>query len=590
MKVTVNTNTADIDINWDSLPTTLDGGSAILGYYVQRDSGYNSSFIEPGTQISSPSTLTQTFTGLTIGATYRFRVAGYNTIYTTDSLGSSLNFSPILSTILALAPNQITTFYQDLTNLHAGLIALRWTAPSSNGSPISYYVVSKDDGLGVFYEIYRGLTLNFTDTLLIPGASYTYTVQAVNAAGTGIASTSVTGIAGNLPSAPLNVRAVLESSTQIIIAWDIPSDTGSISITGYTVKSDSADLVYDSGTNTTSLTFSKTIATADIGKRFSFKVLAYNQLGNGDYSQDIQLVAADAPDNPTVSLISRGMNWLYLKFTPGTSNGGSILTNYTLFMDQGISGSVFQQIATASPDQVLYNVTNLVTGNTYSFQLYSSNVAHQSATTTTSFLVGVVPDKANDPELVLSQLSSTTTTTGEIEISWVANSDYSGLPILSYNLYIDNKGDGVFGTAISITDLTSLQYTFTGLSDGSEYGIKIQALNAVGAGDYSNIVIFIVAEIPSAPSAPVMDASTLTTITVAWSPPSSDGGTSITGYKLYINDFLSDKFVLIYDGSFTPSILSYTVQNLMAGQPYRFEVIAINRVGESLSSTDATFY
>ena len=100
----------------------------------------------------------------------------------------------------------------------------------------------------------------------------------------------------------------------------------------------------------------------------------------------------------------------------------------------------------------------------------------------------------------------------------------------------------------------------------------------------------IVAEVPSAPSAPVMDSSTLKSISVAWSPPSDNGGSSITGYKIYMNDFFSDKLNLVYDGSFTPSVFSYTQQNLIQGQPYRFKVSAINRVGEGSVSSSGTFY
>ena len=253
--VALNSNSADVQIKLNTLSRTLNGGSAILGYYIERDNGFGSSFVEPGTQIILQATLSNTFTGLTIGSTYRFRVAAYNEIYTTDSLGSSLNYSPVLSAIMALVPSQVTTFYQDLSNLQTGTVALRWTASNSNVSPILYYIVSKDDGLGIFYEIFRGLKQNFIDKLLIPGASYTYSINAVNDAGSGIVSSSIVGIAGSLPSMPLNVRADVQSSTTLTIVWDAPSDTGSIPITAYLVESDNADLVYDSGTSTTSLTF-----------------------------------------------------------------------------------------------------------------------------------------------------------------------------------------------------------------------------------------------------------------------------------------------------------------------------------------------
>ena len=44
--VALNSNSADVQIKWNTLSTTLNGGSAILGYYIERDNGFGSSFVD----------------------------------------------------------------------------------------------------------------------------------------------------------------------------------------------------------------------------------------------------------------------------------------------------------------------------------------------------------------------------------------------------------------------------------------------------------------------------------------------------------------------------------------------------------------
>jgi len=164
--VTLNTNSADIQVEWDAIDSSLNGGSAVLGYYLQTNSGYDTDFTEPGQQILASGSLTYTFTGLTKGATYKFRVAAYNEIYTTNPLGSTLNFSPELSTIAAIAPEKIASLTQNINKLAEGTISMEWTAPSNNGSPLTSYILYKDNGLVVFYQIYKGLNLYYTDSNL----------------------------------------------------------------------------------------------------------------------------------------------------------------------------------------------------------------------------------------------------------------------------------------------------------------------------------------------------------------------------------------------------------------------------------------
>ena len=64
--------------------------------------------------------------------------------------------------------------------------------------------------------------------------------------------------------------------------------------------------------------------------------------------------------------------------------------------------------------------------------------------------------------------------------------------------------------------------------------------------------------------------------------PADDGGSPITGYKLYLNK------VLHYDGSSLPTEVIYTLINLSVGRDYLIEVSALNAKGESLTKASIT--
>ena len=59
--------------------------------------------------------------------------------------------------------------------------------------------------------------------------------------------------------------------------------------------------------------------------------------------------------------------------------------------------------------------------------------------------------------------------------------------------------------------------------------------------------------------------------------PADDGGSPITGYRLYLNS------VLVYDGNGTSTQNNYTVTNLIVGHDFTISVSALNNKGEGLS-------
>ncbi len=155
-----------------------------------------------------------------------------------------------------------------------------WVAPASTGGAVitGYTVTSSTGGHTCAWT---SGPLSCTVTGLTNGTSYTFSVTARNANGTGsasVASGSVTP--STTPGAPTSVSATSAENTQSVVTWVAPASTGGAAITGYTVTS-------STGGHTcawTSGPLSCTVTGLTNGTSYTFSVTARNVDGTGSAS------------------------------------------------------------------------------------------------------------------------------------------------------------------------------------------------------------------------------------------------------------------------------------------------------------------
>ena len=238
-------------------------GAPISGYVITPYIGAAAQ-----SPILAPNATTATVSGLTNGSTYSFRVAAANSI----GLGAQ---SPNSATVVIGTPAAPPTVVAAPGN---GNAALSWTAPNNNGSAITgYQITTIVNGVPQAPQLIAGAGLSKSMTGLTNGTTYSFAVAAVNARGTGPATTTAPIIVGS-PTAPALVTATA-GVKQASVTWSASTNNGS-AVTGYTVtpvKNGVAQApIAVSGTTTT-----RVVTGLTTGASYVFRIEATNARGIG---------------------------------------------------------------------------------------------------------------------------------------------------------------------------------------------------------------------------------------------------------------------------------------------------------------------
>ena len=265
------------------------------------------------------------------------------------------------------------------------------------------------------------------------------------------------------------------------------------------------------------------------------------------------------------------------------NSGSSGSSTITVTSINGFSGTVSLSSSTGSSLDVssltvgsggtataTLTITNPASSGTYTVTGTSGTLTHSADVTVTVLTVPSTP-----------QNLQTTSGNAQVSLSWSAPSNNGGSAITSYNIYRSTSS----GTETLLATIGNvLSYTDTAVTNGQTYFYKVTAVNSVGESSQSNEAGATPAAIPSAPQNLVAFPGNAK-VGLTWSAPSSNGGSAITGYGVYRGT--------LPGGEGTTPIAtitgtSYTDSGLTNGQTYYYKVTAINSVGESSSSNEAS--
>ncbi len=560
-------------------PSSNNGGVPITQYIVSYDVGQTGTFASD--TITDLSNLQWQKTGLTTSALVDVKVAATNVIG--DSSFSNLVTYVVAGVPAAPAqPSLVGSPAERSDNKIAATIS--WVAPANQGSSITGYKLyyKKSQSSGSYSIAYSGLgrpdILQVTVTGLTRSTQYTFQVTAINRAGEGTASPTLSFIAAGVPSKPLNLEITDTNTGSITLSWQAPESDGGQSLLGYRASYKAVGAASFTDTSLFQATSTTLSLTADL--QYAIRVIAVNSVGDSDPSTSVYGYSSPVPSGliaPTV--VERGETSIKIQWTAPTSS--ITITGYQVYSNKGDGSYPTELVYNGEtiPTRTHATIKELNTGSEYSFAVTAFNGAGMSSfSPILTTLIGRLPDPpAYPPQLVQSTSSS-------LKISWQASPNSYGVPITAYHVYQDS-------VKIASVDATVYEYEVTsGLTAGTGYTFAISAETDIGEGLKSHSKTFYAVDIPSVPTLSVT-ASTRDTCTITWSEVSPPANTVIQGYVLMINDGLeSDTYSIAYNGQHNPATFKAVVEGLSARRNYKVKGYAINKAGSGTESSTVTCY
>ncbi|HSW82225.1 MAG TPA: IPTL-CTERM sorting domain-containing protein [Usitatibacter sp.] len=260
------------------------------------------------------------------------------------------------------------------------------------------------------------------------------------------------------------------------------------------------------------------------------------------------ITSVTVPGAPTIAIAAAGDAQAAVAFTPPASNGGSTITSYTATSSPG----GFTASAASSP----IVVAGLTNGTAYTFTVTGTNAVGTGPPS--------APSNSVTPAAVPGPPTIGTATAGDSQatVTFTAPASSGGSPITSYTVTSSPSG-------ITASAATS-PITVMGLTNGTAYTFTVTATNTIGTGIASAPSNSVTpATVPGAPASALAAAGNAQAI-VAFAPPASNGGATITSYTV-----TSSPGGITASGAGSPVL----VGGLVNGTPYTFTVTATNAVG-----------
>ena len=549
-------------LSWTS--PSNDGGSAVYSRFIEYKQTSSGTWLTmPEGQIENYGGNQVSVGGLTNGVSYDFRVSAINSVGTGPA-SASASVSP------ATFPGAPTSLTGVAGNAQ---VALSWTAPSNNGSAITdYYVYYRQTSSGGGWSYFSDGTstsASATVTGLTNGASYDFSVQALNSLGTSQSSNTAVSTPGAAPGVPTALTST-RGNAQVALSWTAPTNTGGFAVTDYKVEyKTSAGSTWNIFADGTSTGTTATVTSLTNGTGYDFRVSATNSIGTGSVSAISSATPAAAPGTPSAFTATAGNTQTSLAWT-APANNGSALTDYKVEYKASADSS-WSVFADGTSTGTTATVTGLSNGVSYDFRVSAINaIGTGTLTSTATAIPATLP---GIPSSLVATPGDATTT-----LVWTAPSG-NGSAITDYKVEYKNTADSTW-LVLSDGVSTAPTVTITSLSNGTSYDFRVSAINGVGTG----IATQSVSTTPAAvPDAPVLNLVTpdVTTALLSWEAPSANGS-SITDYKVEYRLSSETAWVVFDDGISTN--VSTTVASLAPNTSYDFRIAALNTIGEGAFS------
>ena len=405
------------------------------------------------------------------------------------------------------------------------------------------------------------------------------TLDATTQGGNG--QTRGTGTSGvallSAPTAP-SVASVTRGNASVTVNIAPPTSLGGAPINQYTVTATDTTTSANGGQVVSGTTSPITVTGLTNGDSYTFTVTVTTLMGTSSASSaSSAVVPATLPGAPTGASAVRGNGQATVSFTAPSSNGGSAITGYTVTANDLTTNYGGGQKASGSTSPI--TVTGLTDGDSYTFTVVATNDVGTGAASSASSPVtpASVPFSPYNLSVTAGNASATVTFTSP------GTALDGGEPITSFTATATDLTNAARGGQTATGPSSPL--TVTGLTNGDTYSFTVVATNEVGDSAPSHntygVVPSVPATVPGAPTNVTVSAEDKAAA-VYFNAPASDGGATITSYKVAATDTTTSANggQVGTDGG-SPVVVS----GLTPGDHYTFTVKAVNSVGAGPASS-----
>lgn len=513
--------TSSLDVSWDAV-TGADG------YFLYRGPTAGG----PWAEVYDGAGTAYTDTVLASDTDYYYAVEAY------DTNGSSDRSAVVAGTTLAAAPGAPTGLDADV--LDASRISLSWNAVDGATS----YVVKRDD-TGVSGNLPG---TSYTDTGLSASTTYTYTVYAENAQGTGPDSTSVQATTMTPPpAAPTGVTAGNPGTLTIDVSWNTVTGADSYKVYRSTDDVDYNYVTLETGTSIT-----------DSGLKHSttyyYKVLAKNASGESALSTAVSETTLVGVDRPSLSSPDYLVDSILVYWDPVEN-----ATEYELQRSPADATTYTTVYTDADPYLV---DTGITPGNDYRYRVRARN-ANGPGWWSSSRSAYAPSSPPSPPTLHVDS-----STDVAVDLSW---SDASA----EYEVYRSTTSPVGTGDTLVYSGI-SRAFTDDSVSASETYYYAVRARNYAGDSGLSDEQMVTTSEAPgAAPSGLTMSATPVSTVAIDLAFSALEANT----YTVYrsTDETVDATDTEIYSGSAT----SFQDTGLEPATQYWYACEATNSVGST---------
>ena len=554
-----------IDLTWRR--PASDGGSPITGYRIQTaPPGEPWEDLEANTGNDATSYV---HTGVPASSIHRYRVAAIN------SKGQGPWSDVARAETDADRPSAPIGLQAEPDG--PGAILLGWLPPVSDGGAeiTGYRIRAQAPGESTWESLEQntGNTgTSYRHTGLSPGEEWVYQVAAINGAGPGEwSNTAKARTERTRPGKPRDLTAIAHGSNRIDLSWRAPASDGGSAIWSYIIE-----YLGDDGTwkalvaNTGSTQTSHTHRDLEPGAEWTYRVIAVNDVGRGEPSEQASARTDAIPPDPPSSLeaAANGPHAIRIRWGPPLYTGGSEILSYRIEASQ--DDEMWMDLTETTAAIFEYEHGGLDPAATWNYRVYATN---EAGTSPASAPVTATTDPIRpDPP---TRVTATAEGISEILVTWVPPDYNGGAEITSYRIETSEDGLTWTGETFEVADRA---FRHTGLEPATTWFYRVSSINRAGTSDPSEIASATTdATVPDAPTDLRAKALDHETVDVRWKAPEYDGGAEVYAYMIQFS-LNGDDWEELEELSVDTEALH---EGLTPATVYHYRAAAVNEIGRS---------